>query len=59
MCKEALLLIKRIFSTSAPSKVRECAVSPDHLRSEIYLAHLQHSEKLQKHENKKLIELNV
>jgi len=33
--KEAFLATKRIFAINAPSIVRNCAVPPDHLRSEI------------------------
>jgi len=48
MSENETLLPKRTFvEINVPSKVRNCAV-PDHLRSEIYLAHLQHSKTLEK-----------
>jgi len=41
-------------------EVRNIATHQDHLRSEIFLAHLQHSETLEMYKNKeKLFVLNV
>jgi len=41
------------------SEVGKYVVPPDHLRTEIFLAHLQHSKSMKKHENKELLKLNV